>query len=186
MFTGDPVEDKNFVLRQYLKANKKRLEDFSEMRRKIDAAITLNTNPKLIYKEFYDRGKGDLYVQVMKNKFIPFPSDMKWAHEKALEQQREKGIPNPLDGNSRILAIMEKILSKGQFLNQPFILNEEMFIKESKESGNQSKIQTPPLGDTPQPVVNTAQMAQKDPITNLTGTEEALLSPTDKVIAGRT
>ena len=186
MFTGDPVEDKNFVLRQYLKANQKRLEDFSEMRRKIDAAIILNTNPKLIYKEFYDRGKGDLYVQVMKNKFIPFPSDMKWAHEKALEQQREKGIPNPLDGNSRILAIMEKILSKGQFLNQPFILNEEMFIKESKESGNQSSIQTPPLGDTPQPVVNTMQMAQKDPITNLTGTEEALLSPTDKVIAGRT
>ena len=36
--------------------------------------------------------RGDLYVQVMKNKFIPFPSDMKWAHEKALEQQREKGI----------------------------------------------------------------------------------------------
>ena len=91
-----------------------------------------------------------------------------------------------MDGNSRILAIMEKILSKGQFLNQPFILNEEMFIKESKESENQSKIQTPPLGETPQPVVNTTQMAQKDPITNLTGTEEALLSPTDKVIAGRT
>jgi hypothetical protein len=27
---------------------------------------------------------------------------------------------------------------------------------------------------------------KKDPITNLTGTEEALLSPTEKVIAGRT
>ena len=38
----------------------------------------------------------------------------------------------------------------------------------------------------PQPVVNTTQMANKNPITNLTATEEALLSPTDKVIAGRT
>ena len=40
---------------------------------------------------------------------------MKWAHEKALEQQREKGIPNPLDGNSRILAIMEKYYLKDNF-----------------------------------------------------------------------
>jgi hypothetical protein len=29
-------------------------------------------------------------------------------------------------------------------------------------------------------------MQQKDPITNLTRTETALLSPTEKVIAGRT
>ena len=46
--------------------------------------------------------------------------------------------------------------------------------------------QAPPLGDTPMPVVNQAQMVQKDPITNLTRTETALLSPTEKVIAGRT
>ena len=41
--------------------------------------------------------------------------------------------------------------------------------------------QTPPLQPTPTPVVNQAQMAQKDPITNLTRTEERLLSPTDKI-----
>ena len=46
--------------------------------------------------------------------------------------------------------------------------------------------QTPPLQPTPTPVVNQAQMAQKDPQTNLTRTETALLSPTEKVIAGRT
>jgi hypothetical protein len=50
-----------------------------------------------------------------------------------------------------------------------------------------ANIQTPPLGNTPQPVVNNMQMASaKDPITNLTRTEERLLSPTEKVIAGRT
>ena len=38
----------------------------------------------------------------------------------------------------------------------------------------------------PQPVVNTTAMASKNPITNLTRTEDALLSPTEKVIAGRT
>ena len=49
-----------------------------------------------------------------------------------------------------------------------------------------TNIQTPPLAKTPMPVVNQTQMAQKDPITNLTRTETALLSPTEKVIAGRT
>jgi hypothetical protein len=43
------------------------------------------------------------------------------------------------------------------------------------------------LPETPQPVVNNAQMAQNvNPITNLTSTQEALLSPTEKVIASRT
>ena len=44
-----------------------------------------------------------------------------------------------------------------------------------------------PLGETPKPVVNNPQMAQNvDPTTNLTQTETALLSPTEKVIASRT
>ena len=47
-------------------------------------------------------------------------------------------------------------------------------------------LQTPLLGNTPMPVVNQAQMTPKDPQTNLTRTETALLSPTEKVIAGRT
>ena len=50
----------------------------------------------------------------------------------------------------------------------------------------QTKAPTPPLDKTPMPVVNQAQIAQKNPITNLTRTETALLSPTEKVIAGRT
>ncbi len=81
---------------------------------------------------------------------------------------------------------MEKILSKAQFLNNDYILNIEDFITEPA-TNNQSSLPTPPLGKTPQPVVNNMQMASaKDPITNLTGTEEAVLSPMEKVIAGRT
>ena len=48
-----------------------------------------------------------------------------------------------------------------------------------------SKIQTPPLNETPQPKL-AANTQQIDPITNLTRTETALLSPTEKVIASRT
>ena len=53
-------------------------------------------------------------------------------------------------------------------------------------SGFTSKPQTPPLGDTPMPVQMASNTQQKNPQTNLTRNEEALLSPTEKVIASRT
>ena len=60
-------------------------------------------------------------------------------------------------------------------------------LPRKKEIKSIYETQAPPLGQTPQPVVNNMQMASaKDPITNLTETEEAVLSPTEKVIAGRT
>ncbi len=44
----------------------------------------------------------------------------------------------------------------------------------------------PPLPSTPQPVVNTQASAQQiDPNTNLTRTQQALLSPEEQVIASR-
>ena len=49
---------------------------------------------------------------------------------------------------------------------------------------DQSK--APPLGDTPMPVQTVINTQRKDPQTNLTRNEEALLSPTEKVIASRT
>jgi len=52
--------------------------------------------------------------------------------------------------------------------------------------GFTSKPQTPPLGDTPMPVKMASNTQQKNPQTNLTRNEEALLSPTEKVIASRT
>ena len=48
-----------------------------------------------------------------------------------------------------------------------------------------SKPQAPPLGDTPMPKL-VASANIKNPQTNLTRTQEALLSPEEKVIAGRT
>ena len=38
----------------------------------------------------------------------------------------------------------------------------------------------------PKPIINTTATANKNPITNLTRNQEALLSPTEKVIARRT
>lgn len=80
---------------------------------------------------------------------------------------------------------------KNSFNNKqvPILPKENEMKKKYLESlkGKEAKLQTPPLGETPQPVVNNAQMAQNvNPITNLTPIEEALLSPTEKVIASRT
>jgi hypothetical protein len=49
-----------------------------------------------------------------------------------------------------------------------------------------SQIQTPPLGNTPMPAKMASNTQQINPQTNLTRNQEALLSPTEKVIASRT
>jgi len=52
--------------------------------------------------------------------------------------------------------------------------------------GFTSKPQTPPLPNTPMPVQMASNTQQINPQTNLTRNQEALLSPTEKVIASRT
>ena len=132
------------------------------------------------------------------NKFKPFgiSDGMKDAYKRKAD---EKNIENPL--SKRILKRLEKIEKKlkKQRLNKEFkidperyLFNEKSIIDRGIELFKQDDKPTMPEGfsqlpKTPQPVVNNAQMAQNvDPITNLTQTETALLSPTEKVIASRT
>ena len=58
------------------------------------------------------------------------------------------------------------------------------FMPASDAYDDQSK--APSLGNTPMPMKMSSNTLQKNPQTNLTRNEEALLSPTEKVIAGRT
>ena len=133
---------------------------------------------------------------IKKNKFKPF--DITEGMEDAYEKiSKRYGIDNPLTRQlKRRIKLLKRKLKK-QKLNEDYILEHEkeyLFPEkdsdeyESDESGLliDKTAQAPPLLQTPMPVVNQAQMAQKDPITNLTRTETALLSPTEKVIAGRT
>ena len=52
-----------------------------------------------------------------------------------------------------------------------------------EQTTNRADIRTPPLPNTPQPVVQTAQNI--NPTTGLTRTQTALLSPEEQVIASR-
>ena len=58
-------------------------------------------------------------------------------------------------------------------------------FSEAPANQTTTEIQTPPLPVTPQPNVRVAA-TNVNPITNLTRTQEALLSPEEKIIAGRT
>ena len=65
-------------------------------------------------------------------------------------------------------------------------LDDEFGVDVSDYIVEEQEIITPPLGPQPQPIVQKPQISQQiNPQTNLTGTETALLSPTEKVIAGR-
>ena len=64
------------------------------------------------------------------------------------------------------------------------ISGDQSALPGQEETTQLADIQTPPLGNTPMPIVQTAR-ANVNPNTNLTQTQEALLSPEEKVIASR-
>jgi hypothetical protein len=190
--TGDPVKDENKIIRQFIFANEQRLDEFNKMRRIYDAAKTLNIPEKTIREIFDSRNRGDLYQMVKKNKFKPFSisEGMEDAYRKIAKRYK---IDNPLtDAIRKRIFQIEKQLYKNQRLNENYIIKDEDFIFPETKGDNLPKgllpaSNTPPLDPTPMPVANNMQMASvKDPQTNLTRTEERLLSPSEKIIAGRT
>jgi len=166
------------------------------MRRQYDAAKLLGMKEKEIRQIFDDRNMMPLYKAIKRNKFNPFgvTDGMQDAYKRLADKYN---IPNPL--SKRILKRINKIEKKlkKQKLNKDFIIDEERYLFNEQNIIDKGinlfkqKEENKPLPEgfsekPPQPVVNTTAMANKNPITNLTRTEDALLSPTEKVIAGRT
>jgi hypothetical protein len=202
---GDPV-DPNDIIRQFFDANQQKYESYSSLRRKIDAAGVLGYQQD-VAEMFGRREQKSDYGKIMENEFMPFTikKSAVVSFENLKNDQAKRGLPftNPLNDTvlDRINEIVEAMVDMP--LNEKFDLNVEDFLlkprgkidiilpKKAIEQNDGIKwkniSKTPPLGDTPQPVINNTQMTQNvNPITNLTSTEEALLSPTDKVIASRT
>tara|TARA_R110000824_G_scaffold383952_1_gene577711 strand:+ start:992 stop:5134 length:4143 start_codon:yes stop_codon:yes gene_type:complete len=96
------------------------------------------------------------------------------------------------NGLESVMPILTEIRNEMNGLS----LEDEFDIKLTDYVAVDEEIITPPLPTTPMPIINQPQPAMptnrsqniqgKDPITNLTRTEEALLSPMEKVIASRT
>ena len=87
--------------------------------------------------------------------------------------------------NKSLKPIEPEVKQEVEETEGPSIINRLKNMVTPNNTGQQSQV--PPLPNTPPANVQMASATTaKNPITNLTRTEEALLSPTDKVIAGRT
>jgi len=194
--TGDPV-DPNDIIKKFIYGNRVKFEEYSKMRRKIDAAKMLGYSDEELRVWFDKRNQLKDYEMITENTFKPFKVT-EGAKESFQTLAEEYGIANPLDETTlEILGNLYEIMADTP-LNSDWTLEAEEWMQPDKgitiDKGTMSdkpwweeQAKGPPLKPTPQPVVNNMQMASaKNPQTNLTGTEEALLSPTEKVIARRT
>ena len=188
--TGDPI-DLNQVITQFIYANEKRYESWSELKRKIDAAVVLGFSEDELEEIFVPRIGQSKWNKLLDNEFTPFSitQNTKDNFEKFAE---EKGIANPFENDflmDKIEAIEDGMTDR--FLNQEFIFkDEDYFFKPMKKSavpmeGAPKQVSQTPLPQTPQPKLATVS-PQKSPTTGLTRTETALLSPSEQEIARRT
>jgi hypothetical protein len=178
--TGDPVEDDNIIIQQFIKANRQRLETFNKMRRTYDAARFLGKSKNEIGNIFDKRGKGREFAFIEDNFFKPF-TITKGYLQAYQDLAEEKKIPNPL--NRRVLKTIDRIIDKleKQKLNQDFIINPDDYIL--KQSTRDQLGQLPPTPMPNQQVIQTTQLPASGAMNQgLTVAENALLSEEEKMI----
>ena len=178
--TGDPIKDNDKIVKQFIFANKQRLETFNNMRKIYLAALELGVPRRKIEEIFETRNALPLFESVRTNRFTPFTiSDkMKQTYE---DLAKEKNIPNPLNRavEKKIDVIIRK-LDKGQKINKPFIIKEDDFVAAAPQLPNNTAVVQNPQPVTPPQKTNVV------PQTGLTQTETALLSPEEQIIRQRT
>ena len=181
--TGDPITDKNQIIRQYFEANKSFYEDYSKLRRVYDAVKTLGMRDGKIEEIFGARNEMPLYQNIEDNQFFPLLISKRAALQFA-QLAEDKGIPNVL--TDEVLEVIERMsLDMGELkLNQDFDLNIENYLIPTDD--DQSSLITPPLPKevtqtavNPE-VINSGQTAQLN--NGLTMTENALLSEEEKML----
>jgi len=173
--SGDPIDDMNIIIRQYIEANKQRYDSYNSMRRLYDALKVLGMRDDAIAEEYNDRKALKLYGFIENNRFQPFSvsTDVIAAYAKESE---EKNIPNPL--NEKVLKQLEKI-QEDMFdlkLNQEFNINVEDYLLENKKTS----VLPLPEQSMPNPEIMQASLPTNQ--NGLTVTEQALLSDEEKMI----
>ena len=167
----------NDVIQAYYNSNRARFLVQQEMNKNISAAQILGVNKSSLQTEFKDRQISDaVFNNLAKGKFEPyFPSEDIQA--RFAEIARNLGDPNIFTEVRPTLRLMLQ-----EFRRLPLT---SVFDSDVNDFLFEETL-LPPLPSTPQPVVNTQTTAQQiDPNTNLTRTQQALLSPEEQVIASR-
>ncbi len=168
----------NDVIQAFYNSNRARFLVQQEMNKNISAANILGVSSSRLRKEFKDRQISDsTFNDLARAKFEPYyPSED--IQDRFKEIARNLGDPNIFLEVRPTLRLMFKEFKRLP-LTGSFESDINDFLFES--------ISTPPLPQTGQPIVNTqANLQQRDPITNLTRTQKALLSPEEQVIASKT
>ena len=170
----------NDVIQAYYNSNKARFLVQQEMTKNISAAQILGVNKTSLNREFRDRQLSDeTFNNLAKAKFEPyFPSED--IQERFAEIARNLGDPNVFTEVRPTLRLMlqefRRLPLTGAFDSD---VNDFLFEDSILPS-------LPASVTSAQPVVNTqANLQQRDPITNLTPTQQALLSPEEQIIASR-
>jgi len=167
----------NDVIQAFYNSNRARFLVQQEMNKNISAANILGVSSSRLRKEFKDRQISDsTFNDLARAKFEPYyPSED--IQDRFKEIARNLGDPNIFLEVRPTLRLMFKEFKRLP-LTGGFESDINDFLFES--------ISTPPLPQTGQPIVNTqANLQQRNPITNLTRTQQALLSPDEQVIASR-
>jgi hypothetical protein len=167
----------NDVIQAFYNSNRARFLVQQEMNKNISAANILGVSSSRLRKEFKDRQISDsTFNDLARAKFEPYyPSED--IQDRFKEIARNLGDPNIFLEVRPTLRLMFKEFKRLP-LTGSFESDINDFLFES--------ISTPPLPQTGQPIVNTqANLQQRNPITNLTRTQQALLSPEEQVIASR-
>jgi len=167
----------NDVIQAYYNSNRARFLVQQEMNKNINAAQILGVNKSALKTEFKDRQLSDAtFNSLERGRFEPyFPSED--IQQRFAEIARNLGDPNVFTEVRPTLRLMLQ-----EFKRLPLT---SVFDSDINDFLFEESI-IPPLPSTPQPVVNTqANMQQINPTTNLTRTEQALLSPEEQVIRER-
>jgi len=166
----------NDVITAFYNSNRARFFVQQNMYKDINAANTLGVSTNQLRREFQDRQlSNQTFTNLSRGRFEPyFPSDD--------IQARFREIANNLGDPNVFLQVAPTLrLMNNEFRRLPLFSNFDTQLSEYLFD----EIQTPQLESTPQPVINQQTTQQIDPNTNLTSTEQALLSPDEQIIKQR-
>ncbi len=167
----------NDVIQAYYNSNRARFLVQQEMNKNISAAQILGVKKSALQREFKDRQLSDAtFNNLATGRFDPyFPSED--IQQRFAEIARDLGDPNVFTEVRPTLRLMLQ-----EFRRLPLT---SVFDSDVNDFLFEESL-LPPLPSTPQPVVGTQANAQQiNPTTNLTRTEQALLSPEEQVIRER-
>jgi len=174
------------VIERYFIANKALFDVNKRMLNHVKNANTLGVSPTDVEELFEKRNISPRLVdELLFGEFRPFfPSER--IQERFEDIALETGQPNPFLAAEPALEAMRDAFER-QSLYEDLNFSLEDFMPGAQPvQQNNNLINLGAAPKNPMPAQTVTNMAQKNPITNLTRTEEALLSPTEKVIAGRT